>query len=131
MLIVAAAGLALSGCQSAAFGVRTGSVLASQREPSTVEVNGILNAMREYLYDPYSVRDAEISKVIDLGGTATVCVKANAKNQMGGYIGRKTVMVYMNAIGKPFAINQDVYAVSGCNQLTYRRFVEIEQLKAL
>lgn len=130
LLMLAVAGLALSGCQSSAFGVKTKEVLAGQRSATTAEVNGVVEAMRQHLYDPYSVRDAEISNVVNLHGTPTLCVKANSKNRMGGYVGRQTVMVYMHN-NSPFAVNTDVFAQSGCNQLKYRRFTEVERLKSL
>lgn len=58
-------------------------------------------------FDPYSVRDLEISEPFP-GGTVinhqwesgqgwVICIKANAKNRFGAYIGRKeTVIVWRN-----------------------------------
>jgi hypothetical protein len=130
LLMLAVIGLALSGCQTAAFGIKTNEILAAQRPATVAEVNGVVEAMRQHLYDPYSVRDAEISNVVSLHGTPTLCVKANSKNRMGGYVGRQTVMVYLHN-NRPFAVNTDVFAQSGCNQLKYRRFGEVERLKSL
>ena len=54
----------------------------------------IVDQARDYLIDPYSVRDAEISGVNDLGdGVTSVCVRFNAKNRMGGYTGRQATAV--------------------------------------
>jgi predicted small secreted protein len=127
---LALAGLALAACNPA-FGVRTNQVIASQRPATSSEIDKILNAARDYLVDPYSVRDAEISNVINLGGTPVVCVKFNAKNRMGGYTGRQTLMIYMNQNGQPYMANQASYSVAGCNALRYRRFNEAERLHDL
>lgn len=129
-LILVATTLTLAGCQTAAFGYKTDEILAAQRPASEPEVEGVINAMREHLYDPYSVRDAEISNVVTLNSVPVLCVKANAKNPMGGYIGRQTVMVYLHQ-NRPYMVSQAAYAVAGCNQLSYRRFVEVERLQAL
>ncbi len=58
----------------------------------------IVKAAIDYLYDPYSVRDAEISSVVTLNkksGLQAVCVKGNAKNRFGAYVGRQAVAVHI------------------------------------
>lgn len=55
--------------------------------------------IRKTFVDPYSIRDAEISipvriePVLDMpdppGGQWSVCVMANARNRLGGYVGRR------------------------------------------
>lgn len=70
--------------------------MASQRPPSAVIKQAIVKDARDYLIDPYSVRDAEISSVMDAtpdGKLQFVCAKANARNAMGGYTGRTTISV--------------------------------------
>ncbi|WP_321345520.1 hypothetical protein [Breoghania sp.] len=92
-IMIAAAAL-LAGCQS------TAELQASfeQAKPAPASVKAaIVDAARDYLYDPYSVRDAEISymQLIRQNGLHWLCVKANAKNQLGGYGGRQTVEVVL------------------------------------
>lgn len=67
--------------------------------PATADMKAqIVKGARDWLHDPYSVRDAEISYVIQhpTGSGLMVCVKANAKNAMGGYTGRKPTMVFFS-----------------------------------
>ncbi|MGN6779359.1 hypothetical protein [Rhizobium sp.] len=52
----------------------------------------IAQAARNFVFDRYSIRDAENSNVVLFNpnfGIQAVCVKAHAKNQFGGYTGRQ------------------------------------------
>lgn len=72
----------LTSCQTAV----PQSVSDSQRAPSKAVRVAIVQAARDVAFDPYSIRDAEISHVVLLNsgaGIEAVCVKANAKNQLG------------------------------------------------
>lgn len=122
--------LLVSGCTTAALGVANRDALKTQRPITDVEANQLIEGMRQTLFDPYSVRDLQISTVIELGKVPTVCVKGNPKNRMGGYVGLQTVMVYMPR-GRRYWINQDVFAVSVCNELPFRRFHEADRLQDL
>ena len=127
-LLIAAAAAAVSGCVSQQ---QVDKVLATQRPPTAAEKAAIVNAARDYLVDPYSVRDAEISNVVTLNdkGLKAVCVKANAKNRMGGYVGRTTVSVRL-LNGKPVSTWENAPACLNAN-MSYRRFPELENLKNL
>ena len=123
-LIIVAAALLLAGC------VSMNERLDDQMPASANMKEQIISGARDWLRDPYSIRDAEISYVIKHPTAATlmVCVKANAKNAMGGYTGRKPTMVFFNmnrqatgAIeGQPFCYDQ---------RLKWQPFPEIYALR--
>ncbi len=68
---------------------------ATQEPPSAAVRKVIVNAARDHLVDPYSIRDVEISSVVfdSITGLQAVCVKFNSKNAVGGYVGRSAVSV--------------------------------------
>lgn len=103
--------------------------MASQRPPSAAEKAAIVSAARDYFVDPYSIRDAEISNVVRLNdqGLEAVCVKANAKNRMGGYTGRTATSVRLLK-GKPMSTLENAPACA-MPQMRYRPFPELENLK--
>jgi len=124
-LFVVAAALVLSGCVSSP----REDALASQRPPSAEIRRVIVHDAKDYLVDPYSVRDAEISSVMDAPGGEVqfVCVKANAKDATGGYTGRKAVSIRL--VGKyPVGINPNAAACAE-PQLRWYPFPELEALK--
>jgi hypothetical protein len=128
MIAIAAVALAVSGCQTSV----PDSVAASQRPPSAALKKVIVNAARNVVFDPYSIRDAEISDVVLLNpasGIQAVCVKANAKNQFGGYTGRQATGISIRngvllgaTMGEPRCLDP---------RLRYRPFRELENLKNL
>ena len=64
-------------------------VYDSQEEPTPGVKAAVIKHVRENFFDPYSIRDAQISNVVSLPGTAlkAVCIRANGKNRFGAYIG--------------------------------------------
>lgn len=127
ILLCAAASVALSGCVTQQDVDR---VMASQRPPSAAIKANITRDARNYLLDPYSVRDAEISSVMDAtpdGKLQFVCVKANAKNAMGGYTGRSTISVRLVG-SSPVSTNPNAIAC-GMPLLRWYPFKELENLK--
>lgn len=102
--------------------------IATSVPPSAALRAQIVDAARDYLIDPYSVRDAEISNVATFrDGTQGVCVKANTRNRMGGYTGRQTLAVlfnngvFLNSFpNHPLCMRPDV---------TWRGFPELEALR--
>lgn len=100
--------------------------------------------MRDYVkstfIDPYSIRDAQIAPPrpgqMNIPGTFRqesgwiVCMRANAKNRMGGYVGiRDTVLVIRDGrvlgahSGEP--IHYDIR--TNCRDAKYERFAEVEE----
>ncbi|MHA6642296.1 hypothetical protein [Mesorhizobium sp. A623] len=127
-LILVAAALTLTGCVSQQ---QVSDVMASQRPPSNAIRKEIANSARDYLIDPYSVRDAEISSVMDAPGGKLqfVCVKANAKNAMGGYTGRTALSIRLVG-SRPVSTNPSAAACS-MPLLRWYPFGELERLKSL
>lgn len=84
-----------------------------------------------YLKDPYSVRSAEISApmeqftgLINGGNRPAVCVRFNAKNAFGAYVGLRTHVVWFENGKVQDAIQEYMYA---CNSgVVYHPFPEIE-----
>ncbi len=96
----------------------------------------MLQAMREYLYDPYSVRDVTISTVMtktrrDGSVFHLICVNGNAKNQMGGYTGKQTTMVLLTPEGQHFNSSRNWSDLSLCKRLNWRTFTETKALQSL
>jgi len=88
--------------------------------------------MRNFLHDPYSVRDVEISGVMTfVNGTMGVCIRGNAKNAYGAYTGRQTYLVYLDATGRTYGANQDFFAQSLCRLAQWRPFTEAKALQEL
>jgi hypothetical protein len=87
-----AAALALAGC--------TTQMNMDVQEPLSADLRAqILKGAKDVLFDPYSVRDAEISDFIPRkpgSKDGFVCVKANAKNRMGAYVGKTGTLVFIN-----------------------------------
>ncbi|MDX8521127.1 hypothetical protein [Mesorhizobium dulcispinae] len=127
-LTVLSAALALAGCVTQE---QVDKVVATQRPATTAEKSAIVSAARDYFVDPYSVRDAEISNVVRLNdqGLEAVCVKANAKNRMGGYTGRQATSVRL-LNGKPVGTLENAPACY-LPQMRFERFPELEALKNL
>lgn len=126
-LTVALMALLVSGCttvDSPEFQER----LASAVPPSHSVKSQIIRDARDFLFDPYSIRDAEITNVAtDMAGVQWLCVKANAKNALGGYSGRSTILIYVkddrltgHAMQHPFCQLQN---------LKWSPFKELENLK--
>ena len=100
--------------------------------------------VRDYLrtsfIDPYSVRDAQIAKpkpgLVYIEGTIrhepgwVVCVRANAKNRMGAYIGIRDTMVLLRgdravaSFSSPDPGHYELRTVCGSEQ--YEPFPEFE-----
>lgn len=127
-LTIVAAALALAGCVSQQ---QVDDVMASQRAPSSAIRQAIAHDARDYLIDPYSVRDAEISSVMDAPGGKLqfVCVKANAKNALGGYTGRTALSIRLVG-SRPVSTNPNAAACS-MPLLRWYPFTELENLKNL
>ena len=110
-------------------GGTTADMLKSQTAPSAAIKRALVNAARDYLLDPYSVRDAEISSVVTVDakrGWQAVCVMANAKNAYGAYVGRQAVSVRLLK-GKPMSTRQQA-PLCYTRGLRYYRFRELEAL---
>jgi hypothetical protein len=127
VLLLAVAGLALSGCLSRAD---VDALLASQRPPSAVIRHIIVTYARVSLTDPYSVRDAEISSVMTTpdGKVQFVCVNANIRNAQDDYTGAMKFSVRLAGL-RPVSINTNAMTC-GMPKLRWYPFTELENLKS-
>ncbi|MDH6265652.1 hypothetical protein M2360_001042 [Rhizobium sp. SG_E_25_P2] len=128
LLMLAIAGMALSGCQTQAE-LQT-AMTEAKPAPASVKA-AIVRDARDYLVDPYSVRDAEISymQFNKHSKLHWVCVKANAKNRMGGYTGRQAVEVVV----RNGQLVSNLPNSPACNSpsLKWQAFPELEALRQL
>jgi hypothetical protein len=109
----------------------------NQRPASVDERAAIAANIKTSFFDPYSIRDAQISSAvvstgIDSSTTPMICVDANAKNRVGAYAGRQTTVYYFapeGRIGRVANSSNDVFVEAFCkdNRLRYTPFSEIEQ----
>lgn len=123
----------LAGCQNFEAN-RT--MYERDRPASDTEVAAIVSGARDFLFDPYSVRDAEISRVVtastSFGPASIVCVRANAKNRYGAYTGRQTYAINLSQSGQIVNVSQDVFARNMCSQMrNWRRFTGLGKLRNL
>lgn len=71
-------------------------VIAASQPPGPALKAQIVAGAKTLLYDPASVKDAEISNVATFpGGAQGVCVRADSKNVNGVYIGPKIIGLAM------------------------------------
>ncbi len=93
----------------------------------------IIENVRQSFFDPYSIRDASISKPfavnrIGHGEVWFVCVRANAKNRMGAYTGIKpTAYWFQNGQMKLASAAAPEYDEFNCAHAQYEPFPEIEK----
>jgi hypothetical protein len=89
----------------------------------------IVDNVRSTFFDPYSIRDAGIaaprSGASILGHVQTVCVRANAKNRMGGYTGQQATAFIFRG-GKITLSQGGDLGASICRGAVYDPFPEIE-----
>lgn len=123
--IIIAASTLLASCVSSE---QMQQVFSSQTPPTSEEKTAAVKYIKETFYDPYSVRDASISNVVTLANTGmrAACVRFNAKNRMGGYVG-------MTATSLRFRGGQVVSALQDApscldERLRYQSFPELENL---
>lgn len=125
-VIVATVGVA--GCQTQ--GELQDAINDAKPASATIKA-AIVKDARDYLVDPYSVRDAEISylQFNKHSGLHWLCVKANAKNRMGGYTGRQAVEVWVRS-GQ---LAGNLPNSPACNNpsMKWQAFPELEALRSL
>ena len=84
----------------------------------------IVSQVKATFFDPYSIRDAAISEPFPSRSVIAVCIRANAKNRMGGYIGIKPTAYYFNSGG--YAFSETDLAPVVCDKAKYQPFPEID-----
>jgi len=122
---------ALTGCAVREANLRR---FVDQRPPLPAERTAILREIKSTFFDPYSVRDAEISNAsptmtIDGQTVFNICLRANAKNQLGAYAGRQATHYYFTAASELVGTNtSSAGLLCGASELRYLPFPEAEQL---
>lgn len=121
---------ALAGCQT----TPADEALVKQSVPKDYRAQ-VLQALRDNLRDPYSVRDAEITGPVALyvglgagvNGSSRgpgVCLRYNAKNGYGGYVGRQLNAAWFSASGVVLMTPM----FNSCRGATWTTFNELEAL---
>lgn len=111
---------------------KDGTLATGRYTPTAVRL-AIVEAAREILVDPYSIRDVAISSMYDIkgdGSQSVVCVKYNAKNRMGGYTGRTTTGIFIADGIRPFNTSNNL-ALCFWPEVKYGPFHEADILKKL
>jgi len=97
-------------------------------------------SVRETFFDPYSVRDASISRPLFASAVFDgvtpiprkgwiVCVKANAKNRMGAYTGIQPTVMLFDGEAVTLTLSGPDYAgqiADHCKTAVYEPFPELE-----
>jgi hypothetical protein len=130
---IIASGLMLSACVATSEQLTT--VYASQRPATADQKAKIIAKIKDTFFDPYSIRDAEISNALPFGAigsanASAVCIHLNSKNRMGGYVGRQYTMMKFNAAGVLHQADDTPIAARECAdpRVVYQAFPEAEAL---
>lgn len=91
----------------------------------------IVNHYRETLKDPYSIRSAGITPpredftgLLNGGTRPAVCVRFNAKNSFGAYVGLRSAVVWFNDGKLAGALEEGL----GCRDVSFGPFPELENI---
>jgi hypothetical protein len=127
-MIVLAVSAALAGCQTAAQQTPEAVAEATRALPTNYR-QMIVDRSKQEFFDPYSIRDVSISAPIPgtsfMGAVVTVCMRANAKNRMGGYTGlQATAFVFRE--GRITTTAGGDHGYIACEGAIYGPFPEIE-----
>ena len=126
VLIVAAVAL-LAGC------VKSNDPFDHQRAATASEKHIVIQTARNELYDPFSIRNAELSTVITLGEGGemrrVVCARYDSKTRRGEYTGTETHLVAINSRNLVMSAVIVPPTELPCDRLAYGPFPEAENLK--
>jgi len=137
--MLAACAVALAGCQS--DGSTATAAATNEAGPPPANYRQIAASyVKTSFKDPYTIRDAEIAEPrpgrgpsLNADGFKTpwvICVKANAKNSMGAYTGRKTTALAVSNGAVVNTWDEDHYSGMVCEGAVYQPFPEIEEKRA-
>lgn len=143
LTLVLVATIALAGCSStstsqrSSSGANTTTAVKAPKVPNASLVPADFRAKivayaKQTLKDPYSIKSAEISDprevfvgLINGGKVPGVCVRFNAKNSFGAYIGQRPFVVAFKN-GSIFYGAEPVFG--DCDKATYVPFAELENI---
>ena len=125
IILTAIMAIAVSGCVTSE---QKAQIYGSQVTAGPAVRASAVDYVRKTFFDPYSIRDAEISNVVTLleTGVQAVCIRMNAKNRMGAYTGLKATSLRL----KNGSVISGVTDAPGCYaaELRYSKFNELENL---
>lgn len=128
--LTAACLLALAGCLEVQPVPSSAVTVAPPSNPR----GAALAYARQTFFDPYTVRDASISRpfVIPYGFSGTeqvwvVCIRANAKNRMGGYTGLQNTLIAFDGNSVDARRSGDDPG-NACRSGVFEPFPELERL---
>ncbi len=135
---MAACAMVLAGCQTDGAGQSPAS--ASAGPPPANFRQLAVEHVKTTFKDPYTIRDAEIATApkramgpsLNSDGFTTpwvICIRANAKNAMGAYTGRKFTAIAMNSEKVVNAWEAPEATGYLCSGEAYQPFPEIEEKK--
>lgn len=135
--VIATITLSLTGCFGPPEPLAVASVTVA---PPSNYRETVLDYVRNTFFDPYSIRDAELSELLAFdagwphGQLWYACLRLNAKNRMGAYTGRKVHMIAFkdNAIhpGQGASQQSAQYHELNCTYAKWGRFSELEKLSS-
>jgi hypothetical protein len=129
--IILTGAMMLSGC------VETGPATSvePQTSPPANYRSLALSYARQSYVDPYSIRDASISQPLQVGYGLTgqqmvwvVCIRANARNRMGGYTGIQETVVAFSGNSVDASRSGGAGGGTACRGAVYEPFPELERL---
>lgn len=103
------------------------------RPPTTAEKQLVIATARNELYDPFSIRGAELSEVITLeDGHARrriLCARYDSKAKSGEWTGRETHLVAISGSSTVMSSLRVPDSEMPCDRLKYAPFPEAERLR--
>jgi hypothetical protein len=127
VIAVALAVTTLAACQTASTGPERAAQARASLPPAYRQM--IVEKVMADFVDPYSIRDAGISAPIPgtsiMGPVATVCVRANARNRMGGYTGAQPTAYTFRDQKLTVVVDRELAQIA-CANAVYRPFPEID-----
>ncbi|MDQ7260972.1 hypothetical protein NM680_04050 [Paracoccus sp. PS-1] len=125
-LTLAGGALLLAGCAGTD---RYGDIIARSVPPSDSLKAEIVKGAERLVYDPASIRYAEISNVATFAdGLQGVCVRADSKNVSGVYVGVHNIGIPIRD-GKPAGGSLD-HPICNRTDVPWHKFPELERLGA-
>ncbi|KZL18004.1 hypothetical protein PsAD2_02737 [Pseudovibrio axinellae] len=116
--------LLLAGCQTV-----TVQEVQFDKKPTSAHKKLLIDAVVDNFYDPYSIRDAELSNQLNFSNESIgYCGRLNAKNAFGGYSGRKYVRVVIKGDLITHYRPNSIWCKANQSQVKWNRFPELERL---
>ena len=132
LICAVVASLSLAGCMEGAGPSATAPATTSP--PENYRQLALAYARQSFV-DPFSVRDASISQPLQVGygltGSTMVwvtCIRANAKNRMGGYAGLQETVVAFSGDSLDLSRSGSAGGGLACREAVYSPFPELERL---